>query len=150
MLCKQICLFGIADSPNVANHGDFDVVYDQGRSSLTYESLYGKSYFFQFERLDRPRIRGTGPRFSDEDAVRFAEKHADTNIRPNLTLGDYWKRRTAYTLVDVNEGICKLWTWGRIACVGDSVHAMPPQIGHGKFYAPLWGKSSNFIFLLMR
>jgi hypothetical protein len=71
------------------------------------------------------------PRFTEEDTMRFVEKHAGIRIRPNLTFADFWKTTDNYSFVCLEEGVFKLWTWGRIACVGDSVHKMTPNIGAG-------------------
>jgi 2-polyprenyl-6-methoxyphenol hydroxylase-like FAD-dependent oxidoreductase len=53
------------------------------------------------------------------------------NIRPGITISDYWETSENFTLACLEEGTFKLWTWGRIACVGDSVHKMTPNIGAG-------------------
>ena len=111
--------------------GDFDVGYDRDRSSLTFTGPYGKSYFFIFEKLDKVYKRGNIPRYSRDDAVKFAEKHETFRIRPDLTLADYWKTSTSFTLVPTEEGTYKIWTWGRIACAGDASAKMTPNIGAG-------------------
>jgi 2-polyprenyl-6-methoxyphenol hydroxylase-like FAD-dependent oxidoreductase len=71
------------------------------------------------------------PRFTNDDALRFVGKHSSIKIRPNLTIADFWERIDNYSLTCLEEGVFKLWTWGRIACVGDSVHKMTPNIGAG-------------------
>jgi len=71
------------------------------------------------------------PRFNKDDTMRFIEKHSSIKIRPNLTIADYWKKIDNYSFVCLEEGIFKLWTCGRIACVGDSAHKMTPNIGAG-------------------
>jgi len=36
-----------------------------------------------------------------------------------------------YTRVALEEVENSVWTWGRIACLGDSIHKMTPNAGHG-------------------
>ena len=52
-------------------------------------------------------------------------------ITPDMTLGDLWKTRSTFTLVPIEEAQMKRWSWGRIACVGDCVHKMTPNMGAG-------------------
>jgi 2-polyprenyl-6-methoxyphenol hydroxylase-like FAD-dependent oxidoreductase len=111
--------------------GDCDFGYDRDRSSLVFSGPKGQSYFFVFEKLDKIYRGSDIPRFTKDDAVRYAEKHSTMNIRPGITLSTYWDKSENFSLVCTEEGTFKLWTWGRIACVGDSAHKMTPNIGAG-------------------
>lgn len=71
------------------------------------------------------------PRYTKKDAEIFAEGIADYTLTPDLTFGDLWKNRSTYTLVPTEEAQLKRWSWGRIACVGDCVHKMTPNMGAG-------------------
>ena len=53
------------------------------------------------------------------------------NITPDLIFGDLWKTRSTSTMVPTEEAQLKRWSWGRIACVGDCVHKMTPNMGAG-------------------
>jgi 2-polyprenyl-6-methoxyphenol hydroxylase-like FAD-dependent oxidoreductase len=86
---------------------------------------------FIFEKLDKIYRGKNIPRFTRDDTLRFVEKHSSIKVRPNLTIADFWGRINSYSLTCLEEGVFKLWTWGRIACVGDSVHKMTPNIGAG-------------------
>jgi 2-polyprenyl-6-methoxyphenol hydroxylase-like FAD-dependent oxidoreductase len=81
--------------------------------------------------MDKIYTRESIPRFTKDDTIRFIEKHSGINIRPGITIADFWERIDNYSFVCLEEGIFKLWTYGRIACVGDSVHKMTPNIGAG-------------------
>jgi 2-polyprenyl-6-methoxyphenol hydroxylase-like FAD-dependent oxidoreductase len=48
-----------------------------------------------------------------------------------MRFGDIWKNRSTYTLVPTEEAQLKRWSWGRIACVGDCIHKMTPNMGAG-------------------
>lgn len=71
------------------------------------------------------------PRYTKEDAESYAENIKNYPITPELTFHDIWKNRVSFTLVPTEEAQLKRWSWGRIACVGDSVHKMTPNMGAG-------------------
>jgi 2-polyprenyl-6-methoxyphenol hydroxylase-like FAD-dependent oxidoreductase len=71
------------------------------------------------------------PHYTKEEADAFASHHLDRHITPNVNFGHIWKSRKSYTLVPLEEGQLKRWTWGRIVCVGDCVHKMTPNMGAG-------------------
>jgi 2-polyprenyl-6-methoxyphenol hydroxylase-like FAD-dependent oxidoreductase len=131
LFAEYKCLFGIADTPFGPSAGDFDIGYDRDRSSMVYAGPFGKSFTFVYEKLDRVYKRGEIPRFSHEDAVIYAQKHSDMKVTPELTIADYWETTSSFTLVPIEEAKYKLWTWGRIACVGDASAKMTPNIGAG-------------------
>ena len=71
------------------------------------------------------------PRYTKKDAEAFANNIQDYTITPQLTFGDIWRNQTTYTLVPLEEAQLKRWSWGRIACVGDCIHKMTPNMGAG-------------------
>ena len=71
------------------------------------------------------------PRYTKADAEAFARKIENFHITPELTFDGIWKNRSTYTLVPTEEAQMKRWSWGRIACVGDSVHKVTPNMGAG-------------------
>jgi hypothetical protein len=98
---------------------------------LVFAGPRNQAYIFIFEKMDKIYKGKNIPRFTQDDAMRFIEKHSTINIRPGLTIAAFWDRIDNYSFVCLEEGIFKLWTCGRIACVGDSVHKMTPNIGAG-------------------
>lgn len=71
------------------------------------------------------------PRFTKKDAESFAQDIQTYPITTHLTFGDLWDNRSSYTLVPTEEAQMKRWSWGRIACVGDCIHKMTPNMGAG-------------------
>jgi 2-polyprenyl-6-methoxyphenol hydroxylase-like FAD-dependent oxidoreductase len=124
-------LFGISEAPPPLVPGDCDFGYDNGRSTLVFAGHRNKAYVFIFEKMDRMYRGADIPRFTKDDALSFVERHRGIKIRPNLTIADFWETMDSYSLTCLEEGVFKLWTWGRIACVGDSAHKMTPNIGAG-------------------
>ncbi|KAF4416113.1 FAD/NAD(P)-binding domain-containing protein [Fusarium austroafricanum] len=128
---KYRCLFGIASSVHHLEAGDFDVGYNTGRSSLTVAGKNGRVYYFVFERLKAVyRIKNI-PHYSQAEAEEFAIRHGDMYIRPNLKFSDLWEKTVSFRLVALEEANFKVWTCGRIACLGDSIHKMTPNIAAG-------------------
>ena len=111
--------------------GDCDFGYDKDRSSLVFAGPQNKAYVFIFEKMDKIYRGKNIPRFTHDDTMKFVEKHSSMKIRPDLTVADLWERIDNHSFVSLEEGVFKLWTWGRIACVGDSAHKMTPNIGAG-------------------
>jgi 2-polyprenyl-6-methoxyphenol hydroxylase-like FAD-dependent oxidoreductase len=83
------------------------------------------------EKLDKIYKRGNIPVYSKDEANKLAQEVSAMPLRRDLTFGDLWKDVGGYNLVALEEGIFKLWTWGRIACLGDSIHKMTINIGSG-------------------
>jgi flavin-dependent dehydrogenase len=131
LFAEYKCLFGISENPPGPVAGDADYGYDKDRSSLFYAGPNGAAYVFIFEKLDKIYRGDDIPHYSQDDAIKFAEKHSTYKIRSNLSLADYWKTTKNFSLVCLEEGSFKLWTWGRIALFGDSAHKMTPNIGVG-------------------
>jgi hypothetical protein len=110
--------------------GDLHVNYGEGFSTMFIGGL-NKVYWFLFQKMDQVYKAPNIPRYSTQDAEDFAAKRQDYTITPDLTFGAIWKNRTSYTLVATEEAQFKQWSWGRIACAGDCVHKMTPNMGAG-------------------
>ena len=93
----------------------------------------GRVFWFLFNRLPQIHHSENIPRFSQFEAVSFAEQNADLPILPQGTVrfGDVWKERVTFTLAAIKEADYAHWTWGRFACLGDSAHKMTPNTGSG-------------------
>ncbi|KAF1834748.1 hypothetical protein BDW02DRAFT_568714 [Decorospora gaudefroyi] len=91
----------------------------------------GKVYWFMFKKLDKVYKVPDIPRYTKEDAEAYAKTLQGAAITPNVGFTDLWKNRTSYALVPLEEAYLKRWSWGRIACVGDGVHKMTPNMGAG-------------------
>jgi 2-polyprenyl-6-methoxyphenol hydroxylase-like FAD-dependent oxidoreductase len=131
LFAEYRALFGISEAPTGLEPGDCDFGYDQDRSTLVFAGPQNKAYVFIFEKMDKIYRGKNIPRFTKDDTMRFIEKHSSIKIRPDLTIADFWEKIDNYSFVCLEEGIFKLWTCGRIACVGDSAHKMTPNIGAG-------------------
>ena len=117
-------LFGISSATKGLECGNYDITYMQDISTMVIVGKNHTVYWFLFRKLDRVYRVGEIPRYTRKEAEVFAEKHIHINIEsePKVTFGDIWKHRKYYTLAATEEASYKNWTFGRIACLGDSVH----------------------------
>ncbi len=132
LIAQYNCLFGIANLPDSPlKPGEVDTCYGIGRCASTIAGKDGRTYFFAEERLDKTYRLDNLPRYTDQDADDWVRRHGDITIRPGLTLADIWARTFSSRLVPLEEAAFQLWTWGRIACAGDSIHKTTPNLGSG-------------------
>ncbi|KAH6632426.1 hypothetical protein F5144DRAFT_621224 [Chaetomium tenue] len=136
LIAEYNCLFGIVkglDCPRFPA-GDVHTTYNEDRCALSISVEGGKAYYFAQERLPQTHRLGDIPRYTDADTKAFVERHRDFIILPGeggLTLSDFWEKTDTARLVAVEEAKFKLWHWGRIVCVGDSIHKSTPNLGVG-------------------
>jgi 2-polyprenyl-6-methoxyphenol hydroxylase-like FAD-dependent oxidoreductase len=133
MRAEYQCLFGISSPTEHLHKGHYDVTYMKAFSTMLIIGKEERVYWFLFEQMDQIYKAGNTPKFIKEDAEAFGERYCDVNLMPKLSvkLRDVWKNRTSFMLVAIEEAEYKQWTWGRIACVGDSTHKMTPNAGAG-------------------
>jgi len=62
------------------------------------------------------------PRFTAEEGEALGRKAAPYTIVTGLTFQKLWDERESATLLPLEESAFARWTWGRIACVGDTTH----------------------------
>ncbi|KAK4466004.1 hypothetical protein QBC42DRAFT_103460 [Cladorrhinum samala] len=125
------CLFGICSKVDGMEIGKGEYGYDSDRSSLAVAVKNGRTYYFIFQKMDKT-YRGTDmPHYSRNEVEEFARAHFDMKIRPDVTFEAMWKNTLAANLVVLEEATFEVWAHGRIACIGDSIHKMTPNIGFG-------------------
>jgi hypothetical protein len=125
------CLFGISDPVDGLIEGTVDTLFDKGRSMLVITGKHGRVFWFYHEKLDKVYYTDAKdfPRYSQADAEKLALKNAWRPVTETVTLGDLWEKRVSYTLVPLEEALFNIWSWGRIATVGDNAHKMTPNHG---------------------
>ena len=133
MRAEYQVLFGISTATGEIPIGRYDVTFMKDFSTMLITGKDAKVYWFLYKRMDQVYTSGNIPKYTQQDAESFAERHADVNLMPNQSVKfrDVWKNRTSYTLVATEEAEYQCWTWGRFACLGDSIHKMTPNAGAG-------------------
>jgi hypothetical protein len=105
------------------------VGFNDKRSTIAIVGKNDRTYYFVFEKMDQVYKPPHIPRYTEADRDRFAERHGDMHITEKVLLRDIHKHSVSSTLVGIETATYKIWTWGRIACLGDSAHKMTPNAG---------------------
>lgn len=101
----------------------------QGKDrSLMYLSGVELSWFFLYERL--PEATNARTRYTRDDMVAYAGKFMDVPVDETLRVRDVFDIETA-GMTNLDEGVVKNLSWGRIALVGDACHKVTPNAGRG-------------------
>lgn len=107
--------------------------YNRGLSCLTVGGVKD-TYWFLYKRLDKKYYPPNIPRYTQADADTQAAEYMDFVVGGTdgkVTIGDMWKRKKVGGLQAMDEGQNDHWTFGRIACVGDSAHKVTANAGTG-------------------
>lgn len=109
MSAEYRCIYGKCDPiPGFSILGDFNVNYMKDRSIMSVGSPRDGFYIFASEKMDKTYRWPNIPRFTEQDAEAFGQKHADIAILPGLTFGEIWKRMTEHRLVALGEAEFKV------------------------------------------
>ncbi|KAF2157138.1 FAD/NAD(P)-binding domain-containing protein [Myriangium duriaei CBS 260.36] len=132
MRAEYKCMFGISsDTPGMVEEGTMNVGYAKHHSNLIIVNRGPRIYWFMTEKLDRVYETNEIPRYSEEDAQRFADKIAHWKLTETTTFKMLFDRVETHSLVALEEASYKKWTYGRIACCGDSIHKVTHNAGAG-------------------
>ncbi|KAI4716833.1 FAD/NAD(P)-binding domain-containing protein [Aureobasidium sp. EXF-10727] len=123
------CLYGIASSSSGLAPGEIDVGYNEKRSTMAIVGKNDRTYYFVFQKMDKTYKHPYIPKYTEADKIEYAERHGDLKVTDKVLLRDLHKNSVSSTLVGIETATYKIWTWGRIACLGDSAHKMTPNAG---------------------
>ena len=88
--------------------------------------------YFLFYRMLPHELWGAAAaalQFTEAQLDRFAEEHAGDRLQGDFTFGDLYRKRVRSVLVPLQNYAFKRWHFGRIICLGDTVHKvcfLPP------------------------
>ncbi|KAF2811772.1 FAD binding domain protein [Mytilinidion resinicola] len=125
------CLFGISKGVKGVTPGTFHRIYAEGSSGILLAGKDDKVHWFFFTKLDSTYHAPNIPKYTKEDTKRHVAKHANWRYTDGIVLADLWDKRTSYSLACVEEYFLEHWSWGRLICIGDSVHKATPNAGLG-------------------
>ncbi|KAI5274669.1 FAD/NAD(P)-binding domain-containing protein [Aureobasidium subglaciale] len=127
--CSFRCLYGIASSSAGLTIGDLHIGYNKNCSLMTIVGKDDRTYYFAFEMMSETYKPPHIPTYSETDKVEYAERLGGMRATESVCLKDIHKHSVSSTLIGVETASYKIWTWGRIACVGDASHKMTPNAG---------------------
>ncbi|KAJ4420471.1 hypothetical protein N0V82_004348 [Gnomoniopsis sp. IMI 355080] len=109
--------------------GDVLVTHSDG-CSLQMLNAERRAWLFVYEKLDKPTTERV--RFTEADIEAFVAKHADMMVGGKVRLGDLIEqRRGKIGMANLEEGVLKHWSYGRMVLAGDACHKYTPNAGQG-------------------
>ncbi|KGO73635.1 Monooxygenase, FAD-binding [Penicillium italicum] len=88
-----------------------------------------RGWVFLYERL--PEATTSRVDYTEEDRNAYAAKFADFPVTDKLKVKDVYANRLTEGMANLEEGILKHWSWGRIVLAGDACHKYTPNAGRG-------------------
>jgi hypothetical protein len=88
-----------------------------------------RGWFFLYKRLPRPTSERTS--YTQKDIDTVAAEFAEFPLTRTVKVKDVWPRMLGAGLTNLDEGIVKHWSFGRIVLVGDACHKMTTHLGLG-------------------
>jgi hypothetical protein len=131
LFAEYKCLFGISKPIAEFPPGTSHTIHDEGRSILLIVGKGGILYWFYFVKMDKVYRPPDIPRFTQVDVDILMEKEGDLPLveKGRITIRNLYENRRIATLLVLEEAEYKHWGWGRITCIGDSIHKATPNLG---------------------
>ena len=128
MTAEYSCMYGVSRHVEGLSQGRFYKSYGEDVSFLSVVGKQDQVFWFAFQKLDQQYTVPNIPRFTSQDAVNQAQKLLSRSITDEVFFRDIWQQREMCMLAPLEEAFFSKWTWGRLACVGDSAHkvSIPP------------------------
>jgi hypothetical protein len=122
MVSEYTCMYGISRGVENLPPGELSLTFGKDVSFLVTAGKNKRIFWFVFKKMDKKYEVPNIPRFSDEDATKQASDLLQKKITDTVRFENIWEKRISYALVALEEALFKTWSWGRFACLGDSVH----------------------------
>lgn len=120
------CLF--FSTPLLSPKGHFVDTESKGRC-IFYLVGQERAWVFLCETLPQPTTERAV--YSADDAAEFAAKFAEFPLTNTLKVKDVYPLAQSSSMVNLEEGSAKQWSWGRVVLAGDSCHKFTPHAGQG-------------------
>ncbi|KAJ5545480.1 FAD binding monooxygenase [Penicillium sp. DV-2018c] len=131
MTVSYACIFGVSTEVHGLDIGHLHITVYNGKSFIVAPGLHGQLSWFVVLKLDKTYAYGDAPRFSSTNAALICEQLKDMYIWEDIQFSQIWKRRQTYSMTPLEENIFQTWHFGRMVCIGDSMHKMTPNLGQG-------------------
>ncbi|KAL3471217.1 hypothetical protein BJX99DRAFT_32107 [Aspergillus californicus] len=82
-------------------------------------------------KTDRTYTHPHVPQWSHEDTRTKLEEISDYELCKSLKFRDIWQLTPSISCVPSQEGVLETWSFGRIACIGDNVFKLTPNLAQG-------------------
>ncbi|KAE8408378.1 hypothetical protein BDV37DRAFT_278869 [Aspergillus pseudonomiae] len=130
MVTQYRGVFGISNSVAGIREGEMHNVFVKGASILT---IGCKDHVFWIVGVKMERT------YYAPEAVRFDQSQLENDLAflmskyvcAGVQFKEVYQRTIRCSHLPLEEGIFERWNCGRVACIGDSVHKMTPNLGQG-------------------
>lgn len=123
MWCSIPRLHEYAPGDHNITHGD--------TASLQLLNSSKRAWLFLYEKLDGEARLEERVTYTEADMEAFGAKHAEMAVGDLLKLKDVFPRRFGGGMANLEEGVLKQWSGGRIVLAGDAAHKYTPNAGLG-------------------
>ncbi|KAF7180409.1 hypothetical protein CNMCM7691_009577 [Aspergillus felis] len=128
---EYACIFGASTTVPGLNERHLHSIVDNGTAVILIPGVNGRLSWFIIVKLDKRYQYGNAPRFSVKDAAAWGERLTDKYIWKDIKFKQVWQNRKTFVMTALEEYVCRNWSYGRIVCIGDSMHKMTPNLGQG-------------------
>ncbi|KAL5001996.1 hypothetical protein BDV10DRAFT_129086 [Aspergillus recurvatus] len=87
--------------------------------------------WFAIIRSNKTFVHPQVPRWSREEVASKLEELGDYEIREHVVFRDLWQNTPTISSTECQEGLLSTWSFDRIACIGDTVFKLTPNLGIG-------------------
>jgi len=122
MTAEYTCIYGISNPVAGITAGGIYKTFGKDTSILILTGKGDRAYWFVFSKMEKVYRVPNIPRFTNQDAEAQIRPLLNLLVTDRVLFSDLWKQRTSYKLVPLEEALYSTWTWGRFACIGDSIH----------------------------
>ncbi|KAL8788617.1 MAG: hypothetical protein Q9195_007212 [Heterodermia aff. obscurata] len=98
---------------------------------LTIMGKHGRIFWFVMKKLKEKHYYPNIPRFDDMDGEKICAQLYDTQVWKEVKFQHIWSSREVFSVVALEENVFEHWHYGRVVCLGDSMHKMTPNLGQG-------------------
>jgi hypothetical protein len=102
----------------------------KGHSSLVFVGKDGRLFWGFMAKMDKKYSENSIPRRNASQSDAHIRKYPDFEVGCSTKLSELWKNVQATSFTALEEGLVENWSYGRIACVGDSVHKATINVSH--------------------
>lgn len=128
MSAEYRCMFGVSKQTKGFEVRLFNQAVGPDLSFLWAGDKSGRVFWFIFEKMDKVYRVPEIPKYTEQEATSLAHRCLPLYLTDQAKFGDLWENRLSARLVPLEEAWYQQWSWGRFACIGDSVHKVSSSV----------------------
>jgi hypothetical protein len=104
------------------NPGNLHRSCAKDHSSLIFVGKDGRLFWAFMAKMDKVYSEDSIPRRNASQSDAHIQKYPDFEVGCNTKLSELWDNVKKSSFTSLEEGFMENWSYGRFACVGDTVH----------------------------